>query len=256
MYYIEAACHCDQGKVRLNNEDNFYFEGQILPSGNSGLPAPLSARRSLTVPACFGVFDGMGGEQHGEEAAYLSAYTLKERWRSAAADPAIMLSETCQLANARVCDAATAHGGERMGSTAAILYYQDASVWICNIGDSRIYRMRNGRMEQLSVDHTDADFLRGQSIRNKKPPLTQHLGIWPREMRIEPYIAREEIEAGDEYLICSDGLTDMLTPAEIAACLDGQQSAEACVENLVEQALRCGGRDNVTVILCRTTLED
>ena len=85
----------------------------------------------------------------------------------------------------------------------------------------------------------------------KKAPLTQHLGINPEDFLIEPYIAKGELAAGDQYLLCSDGLTDMLSNLEISCIMSESETAEVCADRLVHAALERGGRDNVTVIVCR-----
>jgi len=235
----------------MKNEDNFFFDGKILPAENSALTEILTMDRShLQEPVCFGVFDGMGGEARGELAAYLAAKTLGERLCYPADSPEELLNDACLTANARICAMADDNGGKRMGATAAILFFTDASVWLCNIGDSRIYRLRDGMLEQLSQDHTDAAFLMQQEINNRKALLTQHLGIWPQEMLIEPYIIFEALMEGDKYLICSDGLTDMLSHDELASQLRRPEDAADMVRILISLALDRGGRDNITVILC------
>ena len=85
----------------------------------------------------------------------------------------------------------------------------------------------------------------------KKTPLTQHLGINPEDFLIEPYIAKGELKAGDVYLLCSDGLTDMLSNLEIDEILSAGASPEEDVRRLVDAALEKGGKDNVTAIVCR-----
>lgn len=251
MRQIEAACLCRTGRVRTNNEDNFYFSGEMLPVQNCGTPDILTHWDALKQPICLAVFDGMGGEACGEQAAYLAADTLREQLQKPVSDPSSWMADVCQAANRRICKAASGLGGVRMGSTAAMLYVGGESVWACNIGDSRIYRLRSGELRQLSVDHTEAALMRSQGIGDRKPLLTQHLGIWPQEMLIEPHIARHDVLPGDWYLICSDGLTDMLADTEITLAMNRQTTAEAAVQVLVSQALSSGGRDNVTVIACR-----
>jgi len=231
MINIIAACGCHTGKVRLNNEDNFYFNGSILPSQNNGTAEILSVQQLNS--ACFAVFDGMGGEKYGEEAAYIAAKTLDElinRHR---------LADVCDTANNRI-NALSLKYGERAGSTAAIVYFKDNRIWLCNIGDSRIYRLRGGIFTQLSIDHVD----------KRHSVLTQHLGIFPHEMIIEPHFADEVVAQGDKYLLCTDGLTNMLSSEDITECLTSQSCVQKAVAILINQALERGGRDNITVIVC------
>ena len=85
----------------------------------------------------------------------------------------------------------------------------------------------------------------------KKAPLIQYLGMDPEEILIEPFIAKGDLKKGDQYLLCSDGLTDMLTNFEIADIMLNSPDAATCAENLIRAALEHGGRDNITVIVCR-----
>lgn len=247
---IEAACGCHRGRLRSNNEDNFFFNGQVLPKVNGGSGEVLKARQESEIPFCAGVFDGMGGEFNGEEAAWLGASVLGDVLRQGGEDPEKMLTEACLTANERICASAEEKDGGRMGATAAILYAHRENVWLCNIGDSRIYRLRAGELVQLSLDHNDAGLLRRMGITNRKPRLTQHLGIWPDELEIEPYIIREDARTEDRYLICSDGITDMIPDEEIGSILMTGVAADACVEHLIHTALEAGGRDNITAIVC------
>lgn len=120
-------------------------------------------------------------------------------------------------------------------------------MYSCNLGDSRAYRLRNGEFLQISHDHVET---RSLAV-GRKAPLTQHLGINPEDMLIEPYIAKDKVFPGDQYLLCSDGLTDMLTNFEISDIMLSSEDAESCVTHLINAALEHGGRDNITVIICR-----
>ena len=85
--------------------------------------------------------------------------------------------------------------------------------------------------------------------KNTKPSLTQHLGIDEEEFLVEPSIVRMELQAGDRYLLCSDGLTDMVSDEQIKQLLEGADSASSAVRKLIDTALDNGGRDNITVIV-------
>ena len=98
MYRVTAACGCNIGKVRRNNEDNFYFDGCFLPQENTGLEIIKGYQGKLGQPICFGVFDGMGGEACGEEAAYLAAKTMWEVNQAAVSLPEALL-HICMEAN-------------------------------------------------------------------------------------------------------------------------------------------------------------
>lgn len=246
---IEAACNCNTGRVRTNNEDNFYFAGRTLPAENRGLRASVSTEAALSGEVVFGVFDGMGGEKYGEEASFAAARAMKEG--SEGLSEYVLPARDClnglmDAMNLAVCNRARELKASRMGSTAVVMLFSGNFAYVANLGDSRAFRLRNGELLQLSVDHTDAALLQGQGIR--KPRLTQHLGIWPEEMVLEPYIAKGEIQAGDRYLLCSDGLTDMVSNMEICTLMKETGSICHLTDRLVAKALEKGGRDNVTVL--------
>ncbi|MCI8401312.1 MAG: serine/threonine-protein phosphatase [Lachnospiraceae bacterium] len=254
QYKIEAACGCHTGLCRANNEDNFCFDHRILPKDNSGLKTAVQLERIFQGDEFFGVFDGMGGESYGEEASFAAASTAKDSGKLLADfiyPPKRYLTGLVRKMNTAVCGRAGALGSGRMGSTAVMLYLSGAFAYVCNVGDSRAFRLRQGAFRQLSEDHTDEKFLAGQGIRGRRPRLTQHLGIWPEEMILEPHVAKEELMGGDQYLLCSDGLTDMVSNAEICALMRETKEAGRCVNALIARALENGGRDNVTVIVVR-----
>ena len=180
---ITAACVCNTGKRRNNNEDNFYFNNIILPEENDGTEQSLVFEQKLeNAPLIFGVFDGMGGASDGQVAAFLSAKILSEEIKkNITLHPEKFLNKTILLMNDCVCEEAKVRFND-MGCTAAILYFLENAVYVCNVGDSRIYRLHNEKIEQLSEDHTDADILAKQGIKKRKPCLTQCIGISPEEM--------------------------------------------------------------------------
>ena len=248
-FTIHAACLCNTGRIRSNNEDNFLFRGLSLRQENSALPKVLTCSCADSLRPLFAVFDGMGGESHGEAAAFAAAKAayLVSRRQDALSEE--FLNQAVQDINRAVFRAAQNLGTDRMGSTLAMMGFQDGVAWVCNLGDSRVFLLRGEAFGQLSIDHTDEKELLARGIQ-RKPRLTQHLGIDPEEMLVEPHIAAGNLESGDRFLICSDGLTDMLTPDEIGTALDEIRDPEACARALVEQALERGGKDNVTVIVC------
>lgn len=253
-YLIDAACGCCTGRIRVNNEDNFYFDGCILEQEHSGLEFPVSQRVPLDRKICFFVFDGMGGEEAGEVASFLCAQTLKQH--RAALDNSIIpdrrwLKSLCSKMNERVCRETQLLEYGRMGSTAVGLLFRPNEVYVCNIGDSRAFRFRDGELLQLSIDDTELICPADMEKHKRKPRLSQHLGIFPDELTLEPHIAKGDLQAGDQYLVCSDGLTDMVTNIELCAILKEHQDVDTCVSALIGKAMEHGGRDNITAILCR-----
>lgn len=249
-FTIEAACGCHIGKVRRNNEDNFFFNGKCLEAAYSGLKYPVSFEDTPKSGLCFAVFDGMGGENFGEVASYAAARRMQQEERTLA-DFLIPVKQYLNRLSIELNQAVLKEKEDlctdRMGSTMVALYFSGRYTYTCNLGDSRAYRLRDSEFLQISQDHVE----KRPHTNHKKAPLTQYLGIDPEEMQIEPYIAKGKIHKGDRYLLCSDGLTDMLTDFEISDIMLKSQNAESCVQNLVQAALEHGGRDNITVIVCR-----
>lgn len=228
------------GYCRGCNQDNFVCSGSYLPP-DGAVELPLQGSVPAADAPLFGVFDGMGGEALGEVAALLAAksaaaLTLEE-------DPVTALRHFCQAANGEIVDYAQCHAVRSMGTTAAMVWFTKVGAALCNIGDSKIFRFYRGTLEQLSQDHLAV------APYGVKPPLLQSLGIPPSEMCIEPYLASRSCHVGEQYLLCSDGLTDLVPFAEIESILTVRPLEEAG-QRLLHRALANGGRDNITILLC------
>ena len=248
-YVLSAACGCDTGRRRRNNEDNFYFDGQFLPADNNGVDRILTCRREVTGQAVdFAVFDGMGGQADGQIASNLAASVFAGAAREGDANHEQILCDTLVNASDTVWRQADLEYND-MGTTAAVMRFAGNTYYLSNVGDSRIFLYRGGVLRQISRDHTDEDFMRKMGINDRKPHLTQYVGVSPEELTVQPYLAEGSIEEGDLYLLCSDGLTDMVSPGDIASVLSVQGDAAGKVSELIRQALNNGGRDNVTVIV-------
>jgi serine/threonine protein phosphatase PrpC len=243
--YLEHAAVTHIGR-RQNNEDSFCAEPQL------GL---------------FAVADGMGGYEGGEVASRLTVGALVEFFRREADDGestwpfgfdrALSLGENrlqvaVRLAHAEVLAQKTGPLSQ-MGSTVAALALSGGEVVIGHVGDSRVYRLRAGTLEQLTRDHSLWAEL--QAAGAAVPPkeecgygnvITRALGM---ESAPRAEVRREPLYAGDVYLLCTDGLTERLSPERLAALL-ARPAAEACGA-LVEEAFTSGGRDNITAIVVR-----
>lgn len=255
---IRYAAVSHPGKVRFRNEDNFRVDSfyrkdvTVHEMSQSGKAKPS---RFLAA-----VCDGMGGEADGETASLLAVEGLLPR--SFKELPACAL-EDIRAANLRLCQYITQHGGIRCGSTLAALYIDAGQAVCCNVGDSRVYLFRDGQLTQLTKDHSraqqmvDMGILTPEKARlsSARHELTQHLGIFEEEMVIEPWIAPPvALISGDRFLLCSDGLTDMVQDTEITQILSGPGSPKEQADRLLEQALCAGGRDNITILLLRAVL--
>lgn len=244
---LNMACVCHMGCVRGSNEDNFYFVGEILNEKNKGLDSVL-CYTSLPeeLPETVAVFDGMGGEVGGEIAAFAAASTLKALVSSRRTTD---LTQYLLDLNRAVHQAGASRHIQSAGCTAVLAHFTGKRVVIANLGDSPAFLFRNGQLEKLSQDHTDAELLDELGVTNRKPKLTQYLGVDSEEYDIEPYIAAKEVENGDIILLCSDGLTDMVTVPEIIDQLSSGKCAEDISKALLNLALAHGGNDNTTIVV-------
>jgi len=233
----EEAVRTDTGRQRNANEDSLFVD------------APL-----------FVVADGMGGAQAGEVASRAAAESFAQNLPPG--PPEKLLEETIEGANR------TIHGLARkdpelagMGTTttAAIVDLDAETVAIGHVGDSRAYRLRGSRFEQLTRDHSLVEEMRrkGQLTdaqaedHPQRSIITRALGPEP-EVQVD--VQTVPAQDGDVFLICSDGLTTMLDDEQISRLLTRATSLQAAVRALVDEANRAGGRDNITVVAFR--LED
>lgn len=237
-YTVTYSCLSHVGRVRSSNQDNFFCAGDIRPLSIL-TTEPVCGTVSLTENALFAVFDGMGGEEKGEVASLIAA-GCAESCDISGDEPLQALGRICTNANSTICAYAEENGGLSMGTTAAMLLLSSDGITLCNIGDSRIFRLCKGELSQISRDHL------GVPVFQKKPPLTQYLGISDESLTIEPYFSVGALIDRDRYLICSDGLTDHVSNDDIAKILAGPIKDAAPL--LAESALSGGGKDNVTVI--------
>jgi PPM family protein phosphatase len=233
----DQATRTDTGRQRNANEDSLFTR------------APL-----------FVVADGMGGAQAGEVASKTAAESFDRELP--ASPPEQLLRETIEAANRTIHERARRDpelAGMGTTITAAILDPESEEVAIGHVGDSRAYRLRGGRFERLTRDHSLVEEMRrkGQLTdaqaedHPQRSIITRALGPEPE---VDVDVQTVPAQAGDVFLICSDGLTTMLGDEQIGRLLARATSMESAVRALVDEANRAGGRDNITVIAFR--LED
>lgn len=242
---IRYVCCCNTGKIRKNNQDNFFVDWKYLYRENYALEIPLAGCNPLSDKPAFAVFDGMGGEKHGEIASFISAFTFSKALKTLAGDPATVLNDACYMMNDAVCDFMVKNSIRSMGSTAAILMFDHRNATVCNLGDSGVFRVDGNELIKVSTDHVESN-----SAFSSKPMLTQFVGIPKEEYIIEPSIRIISHQTGDKFLICSDGLTDMVEESEIAAIINSASNIDIAADRLLDKALENGGHDNTTIILC------
>jgi protein phosphatase len=205
----------------------------------------------------FVVADGMGGHNAGEVASALAAKTVHDFISKADEANEATLAEAFCLANDQVLNAA-AHNPtyEGMGTTVVAACVNDGSVVFGSVGDSRIYLMRNGTLQQLTDDDSwvsrvlPADAI-GSDEASRHPMrhvLTKVIGL--RE-DMEPSVGSSPFVSGDTLLLCSDGLHGVMNDDAIASLLGGTGNVEEIASDLVERALNAGSTDNVTAVVVR-----
>lgn len=190
-YNILYSCVSHVGKIRRINQDNIICGGFYMQMNGEYNKFPLCGEVSSKTPSVFGVFDGMGGEEHGEIASYIAAKNAASL--NPGNDAVAALSRFCNKTNKDICDYTNDNGISAMGTTAAMLCFTSKGITLCNIGDSRIFRFCKGILEQISTDHV------ATAAYGVKPPLSQNLGIPPTELIIEPYFAQGAYNDGDIY---------------------------------------------------------
>lgn len=251
---IISAAVTHVGNVRASNEDDLYLDG-YRPEGKEAEDScsRQDGSRCFLVTGndrdrdwhAFAVSDGMGGERYGEVASRIAVDTLAE---FDGPDLGGRLAEYFREANARVCAEMQRRSVSSMGAAAAVLFIGGNTASVSNLGDCRVYGFQDGTMEQLSRDHrTDSPGLYAGA-------LTQHLGIPPEEFLIEPHLLEHiPVREGDVFLLCSDGLTDMLPDDAIREILTERkdEAPEGIAQRLLEAALDRGGRDNVTAAVVK-----
>ena len=253
---IIASGVSNKGLVREKNEDNLFFFDQILDEDHEGTEELLhfSADTEEKALLC-GVFDGMGGYSKGEHASYIMGKMAADCAMICQENPEEipdLLEQLCFQANKAICqEMEETH--EKMGTTTSMLCFHLDDVVVCNVGDTPIFRMRQDEFEPIFEEHSQRaiyeKMLGKEFVGNRKFPLTQCIGIPEKELRIRPYVYMEELMPGDRYLICSDGLTDMVSEERIQELIGSELTQDQVLTDLVEEACEAGGRDNITILL-------
>jgi protein phosphatase len=236
---IESASLSDAGLIRTSNQD---------------------ACGEFSDPAGFRLFvvaDGMGGHRGGETASRLAVETIGAGLRNSDQSPEGMLRSAFRAANDRIFRLAGANIDlAHMGTTGVgLLLSSDGSAWVAHVGDSRAYRLRAGRLEALTADHSAvAELLRRGIVtaeeaatHPRRNELLRSIGV---RDSVEVDVRALTVEPGDRFLLCSDGLWGLVSEAEIEAVI-GREEPDSSVRMLVELANAHGGNDNITAQVVR-----
>lgn len=246
---LECVALTDTGKVREHNEDTIGVDGDI----------------GLLVLA-----DGMGGYNAGEVASGIAVKTIVNLVREAVARedlegndkdtglarPSIILRDAIYRANKIIHQTSkTQPQCEGMGTTVVSCLFYDNRVSIAHVGDSRLYRLRSDRFEQLTMDHSllqelvDRGFYSAEEAQRatNKNYVTRALGVEPN---VEVEINEQPVQKGDYYVLCSDGLSDMVEDEDIHLTISTfSANLDSVAKQLTQLANDNGGRDNVSVVM-------
>lgn len=248
---VLVAGHTDVGRKRTQNEDTFTL---------------------VDSEQLYLVADGMGGHSSGEVASRMAVDTMSEFFQATSADPEATwpykmdktrgyeenrLVTGIKLANRRIFEAAQRetrlHG---MGTTmVAILVVRDACL-IGHVGDSRVYRLRGGKMEQLTEDHSLLnDYMKMKNMSDDEIANFPHKNVIVRALGMKETVKVDAIldmpQPGDLYIMCSDGLAGPATDEQIREIVVEHKDLKGAAQALIDKANENGGPDNITVVLLR-----
>jgi serine/threonine protein phosphatase PrpC len=267
---VKAFGITDPGKQRESNEDQFLIAelSKRMQLWQTTLPEP-KLQVGEDRAHLFLVADGMGGHQAGERASAIAVAAIEQftlntfRWffasdSTGAQKVLAQFQSALGSADAQIfAEAAENPELAGMGTTLTMAFQLGAQLCLVHVGDSRAYIYRAGDLHQLTKDHTlVAELVRTGAIQPEQVAnhhlrhvITNVVGGPQAGVKVE---ARSfEVQAGDRLLLCSDGLTEMVTNDAIAATLDAEPEPEAAAKTLLAQANAGGGRDNITVVIAR-----
>jgi len=238
VVHYTAAAISDRGRKRPSNEDAFGY----------------SVEHGVYV-----VCDGMGGAAGGEIASSLAVDEFMKRLTGRTADDPLPTGAEQAIAAANQAIFTRSERSNKlsgMGTTLVALLTNERHVWMINVGDSRGYRMRSGRLEQITVDHSLVEeqvrmgrLERSEALRSPlRNVITRALGT---QSSVTPDIFELETAPGDLFLLCSDGLTRELSDALIESLLGAAAPLEELCSRLAAAANQAGGHDNITCLLVR-----
>jgi protein phosphatase len=246
LVHYTAAAATDRGRKRASNEDAFGFSvehGVYLVCDGMGGAAAGEIASSLAVEEMVRLLEHEAGSENGSRAASMP----------------LLAEEAIAQANEAIFSRSQ-HNEKLsgMGTTLVGLLAEERRVWVFNVGDSRCYLFRNGRLEQITLDHSLVEeqvrlgrMSRSEALRSPlRNVITRALGT---QNHVTPDIFELEPEPGDLFLLCSDGLTRELTDTLIGSMLGVDLPLDAMCTRLVEAAKKAGGHDNITCILVRAS---
>lgn len=242
MYSVRSH----KGNVREKNEDNFFADGVTLLAEYTNKPYSIDA--STSSPIVLAVCDGMGGEESGEFASSITVKKLSEAKLQLQKELNSAVRDYIEAANDEI-----SYSGKRSGTTLALAVISEKGTYCFNVGDSRIYLFKKKNFTRVTNDHTKgAEKVKNGTISEEKERKDQGGNQLTRCIGIGNYRSAENYPViGGKYrlLICSDGLTDMVTDDEIKKITSENVKIADVAEKLLQAALNNGGEDNITIIV-------
>ena len=236
---MKAYAKTDIGSKRSMNQDYMYFNTE-----------PVGSFQNLLIVA-----DGMGGHRAGDYASRLCVETMVQSLeKSAHKTPVSLFEEAVTAANKAVFEESASHVEyEGMGTTVVACTLQENTLYIANIGDSRLYLIRDG-IEQITDDHSLVEEMVKQGnitesearIHPQKNIITRALGI---NEEVQADFFEIDVEQGDVIMLCSDGLSNMIEDEDMEYIVKNSDTLQTAAESLVARANENGGNDNITVVL-------
>ena len=272
---VDSAGLSHKGNVRENNEDHYLVArvGRSLDTLVTSLPDGEIPERFDETGFAIMVADGMGGAAAGEVASRTAISTLVNifldvpdwimKANDAIAEKLMARADKYyRKLDATLADMVSADPGlQGMGTTMTGGYCIGADMFLCHVGDSRAYLFRDGKLEQLTRDHTHVQQLVDAGMITREEAATHRLrhvltnAIGGRDRSIDVDVLRVQLRDGDRILLCTDGLTEVVPDGDIADVLGRSKAPEVICRSLVDLALERGGPDNVTVVAARFTID-
>ena len=243
---LRSAALTHVGLRRAKNEDCIAIDTKII---SESMMEPWVTLQTLDRPRICLVADGMGGHPAGDVASRLATEHMSARFAELGTDEHAIVAAIHGANRALFTQMARSPSCYGMGTTLAGVVAHANGLTLLNVGDSRIYSFHLGKLDQLSID--DSIELGTATVSSRAPArmLDQCLGGFADGSEIEPHLVHLELAEGRTFLICSDGLHDMISDRDIEACLG--DDLERSVSLLFEAAMERGGIDNISVIYTR-----
>jgi PPM family protein phosphatase len=236
---VRVGVRTDIGRSRVRNEDAYLVRDPV-----------------------FAVADGMGGHRGGDVASNLALESLQTAGEGSTAEDFQQLVDQIKAANQRVLERGEADRDLRgMGTTLTAILASDGKAHVAHVGDSRAYMLRDGKLQQLTEDHTLVQrMVREGRLTEQEAHTHPQRSIVTRALGVDENIPIDELtldlKEGDRLLLCTDGLSSMLDRDTIEKILQSEPDPQAASDRLVEEANRAGGDDNITVVLLDVVGDD